>query len=126
MNSIEDRIRRARPTHAYRGMPLTDRADRELLALLNKADEASSADNAPETGGQPIKHEPAALSAKPPAPRIRRWVLAACVTAVAGAVGYQLLSGDDSSPLADQDNTLESGGSDADYETFGTADEALA
>ncbi|WP_150460586.1 hypothetical protein [Nesterenkonia ebinurensis] len=149
MNAIEERIRRAQPTNAHRGMPLSPRAEQELAELTGSTTEEPRKEDSTESApgnkarrrrrsahASESPQEPTGKRAAPPGSirrrRIHQWTLAACLVTVAAAVGYQFISQQDPAPLAEnQEETAEeqtdSGElmTDADYPVYPTLDEAL-
>lgn len=129
MNGVEERIRRGCPTGSQRSMPLTDRAERELATLLSEADKpAAGVTLLTETDSD--QHAAAKISAKTTPRRLHRWVLVACLAAVAGVVGYQLVSDLGAPPVAEQESaeeeSAESGDAPmADYPVYHSVEDAL-
>lgn len=120
MNGIEERIRRASPAEAHRNMPLTDRAEHELAALLNQPVEQSSASiSLPASGSG---DGAAADTEKATPARRRRWILAACGAVLAGMIGHQMLGEVGPLPVVEQ-QTPEP---EADYPIYRTLEEAMA
>lgn len=127
MNGIEERIRRSSPTPAQRNMPLTERAERELEALLNQTAKPAAA-KSPRRGNASSDAVAAASSAEAAQRRRRRWILAACFAVFIGLVGYQVLGDLDALPVAQQESAETDGteSADADYPVYPTLEDALS